>query len=35
MVCPAVVKDPHLGEGDVYYGAGGPTRCMVLMVPLG
>ena len=24
MVCPAVVKDPHLGEGDVYYGDGGP-----------
>ena len=23
MVCPAVVKDPHLGEGDVYYGDGG------------
>ena len=21
---PAVVQDPHLGEGDVYYGDGGP-----------
>ena len=26
MVCPAVVKDPHLGEGDVYYGDGGPDE---------
>ena len=24
MVCSAVVKDPHLGEGDIYYGDGGP-----------
>ena len=24
VVCPAVVQDPHLGEGDVYYGDGGP-----------
>ena len=26
MVCPAVVNDPHLGEGDVYYGDGGPDE---------
>ena len=26
MVCPAVVKDPHLGEGDVYYGDGSPDE---------
>ena len=26
MVCSAVVKDPHLGEGDVYYGDGGPDE---------
>ena len=26
MVCSAVVKDPHLGEGDVYYGDGGPEE---------
>ena len=19
-MCPAVVQDPHLGEGDIYYG---------------
>ena len=24
MVCPAVVKDLHLGEGDIYYVDGGP-----------
>ena len=24
VVCPAVVKDRPLGEGDVYYGDGGP-----------
>ena len=24
MVCSAVVKDPHLGEGDAYYSDGGP-----------
>ena len=26
MVCPAAVKDPHLGEGDVYYSDGGPNE---------
>ena len=26
MVCPAAVKDPHLGRGDVYYGEGGPDE---------
>ena len=26
MVCPAVVKDPDLEEGDVYYGDGGPDE---------
>ena len=26
MVCPAVVKVRHLGEGDVYYGDGGPDE---------
>ena len=26
MLCPAVVKDPHLGEGDVSYGDGGPDE---------
>ena len=26
MVCPAVVKDPHLGEGDIYYGDEGPDE---------
>ena len=26
MVCPAAVKDPHLGEGDVYYGDGVPDE---------
>ena len=26
MVCSAVVQDPHLGEGDVYYGDGGPGK---------
>ena len=26
MVCPAAVKDPHLGEGDIYYGDGGPDE---------
>ena len=25
-MCPAVVQDPHLGEGDVYYGDGGPDK---------
>ena len=23
---PAAVKDPHLGEGDIYYGDGGPDE---------
>ena len=26
MVCPVVVEDPHLGEGDVYYGDGVPDE---------
>ena len=26
MVCPAAVKDPHLGEGDVYCHDGGPDE---------
>ena len=26
VVCPAVVQDSHLGEGDVYYGDGGPDK---------
>ena len=26
MVCPAAVKDPHLGEGDIYYCDGGPDK---------
>ena len=26
MVCSAVVKHPHLSEGDVYYGDGGPDE---------
>ena len=26
VVCPPVVQDPHLGEGDVYYGDGGPDK---------
>ena len=26
MVCPAVVKDLQFGEGDVYYGDGGPDE---------
>ena len=26
MVCSAVAKDPHLGNGDVYYGDGGPDE---------
>ena len=26
MVCPAVVKDPHLGECDIYYCNGGPDE---------
>ena len=26
VVCHAVVGDPHLGEGDVYYGDGGPDE---------
>ena len=26
MVCPALVKDPHFGEGDVYYCDGGPNE---------
>ena len=26
MVYPAAVKDPHLGEGDVYYCDGGPAE---------
>ena len=26
MVCPAVVKDPHFGEGDVNYGDGRPNE---------
>ena len=25
-MCPAVVQDPHLGEGDVYYGERGPDK---------
>ena len=25
-MCSAVVKDPHLCEGDVYYGDGGPDK---------
>ena len=25
-MCPAVVKDPHLGEGEVYYGHGRPDE---------
>ena len=25
-MCPAVVQDPHLGEGDVYYDDGGPDK---------
>ena len=25
-MCPAVVQDPHLGGGDVYYGDGGPDK---------
>ena len=25
-MCPDVVQDPHLGEGDVYYGDGGPDK---------
>ena len=24
MVCPAAVKDPHLGGSDLYYCDGGP-----------
>ena len=26
MVCPAAVKDPHLGEGGVFYCDGGPDE---------
>ena len=26
MVSAAVLKDPHFGEGDVYYGDGGPDE---------
>ena len=26
MVCPAVVKDSHLGKGDIYYCDGGPDE---------
>ena len=25
-MCPAVVQDPHLKEGDIYYGDGGPDK---------
>ena len=25
-MCPAMVQYPHLGEGDVYYGDGGPDK---------
>ena len=25
-MCRAVVQDPHLGEGDVHYGDGGPDK---------
>ena len=26
MICPASVKDPHLGESDVYYCDGGANE---------
>ena len=26
MVCSAVPRDPYLGEGDIYYGVGGPDE---------
>ena len=26
MVCPAAVKDPHLGESDVYHCDGGTNK---------
>ena len=25
-MCPALVQDPHLGDGDVYYDDGGPDK---------
>ena len=34
-MCPAVVQDPHLGEGGVYYGDGGPDKVYVVDGALG
>ena len=35
MVCPAAVKDPHLGESDVYYCDGGPDEVYGVDVAFG
>ena len=34
-MCPAVVQDPHLGEGDVYYSDGGTDKVYGLDGALG